>query len=102
MHGKEVKELGRYLLESALRGAPINRPGGVNGPRGKPMRELDFINIPSPTPHAAITTYVDMYAYDLLEQAVMEIRAATRLSNKELDKTLVANRLYHRKRRRLR
>lgn len=52
------------------------------------MRELDFLNNPSPAPDAAVTAYVDMYADDLPEQAVMAIRAATRLSNKELAEAL--------------
>ena len=56
----------------------------------KLMRELDFINNPSPAPDAAVTAYVDMYADDLPEQAVMAIRAATRLSNKELAEALAA------------
>ncbi|CAD6266701.1 unnamed protein product [Miscanthus lutarioriparius] len=56
----------------------------------KLMRELDFINNPSPAPDAAVTAYVDMYADDLPEQAVMAIRAATRLSNKNLAEALTA------------
>ena len=54
------------------------------------MRELDFINPPPSAPDAAVTAYVDMYADDLPEQAVMAIRAATRLSNKELAEALAA------------
>ena len=56
----------------------------------KLMRELDFINNPSPTPDAVVTAYEDMYADDLPEQAVMAIRAATRLSNKKLAEALAA------------
>ena len=56
----------------------------------KLMRELDFINPPSLAPDAAVTAYVDMYADDLPEQAVMAIRAATRLSNKKLAEALAA------------
>ena len=52
------------------------------------MHELDFINNLSPVPDAAVTAYVDMSADDLLEQAVMVIRATTRLSNKELVEAL--------------
>ncbi|CAD6225087.1 unnamed protein product [Miscanthus lutarioriparius] len=54
----------------------------------KMMHELDFINNLSPAPDAAVTAYVDMSVDDLLEQAVMVIRAATRLSNKELAEAL--------------
>ena len=54
------------------------------------MRELDFINNPSPAPDAAVTAYMDMYADDLPEQGVMVIRAAMRLSNKELAEALAA------------
>jgi hypothetical protein len=56
----------------------------------KLMRELDFLNNLSPAPDVAVTAYVDMYADDLPEQAVMAIRAATCLSNKELAEALAA------------
>jgi hypothetical protein len=56
----------------------------------KLMRELDFINEPSSAPDAAITAFVDRCTDDLPEQAVMAIRAATRLDNKELAEALAA------------
>jgi hypothetical protein len=52
------------------------------------MRELDFINGHTPAPDAAVTEYVDMYGEDLPEQAVMAIRAATRMGNKKLSRAL--------------
>jgi hypothetical protein len=52
----------------------------------KLMRELDFINKPSPAPDAAITAFVDRCT----EQVVMAIRAAARLDNKELAEALAA------------
>jgi hypothetical protein len=54
------------------------------------MRELDFINPQAIEPDAAVTTYVDMYAGDLPEEAVKAIRAATRMSNKKLAEALAA------------
>jgi hypothetical protein len=56
----------------------------------KLMRELNFINKPSPAPDAAITVFVDRCTNDLPEQAVMAIRAAARLDNKELAEALAA------------
>jgi hypothetical protein len=56
----------------------------------KLMRELDFINKPSLAPDAAITAFVDMCTDDLPEQAVMAIRAAACLDNKELAEALAA------------
>jgi hypothetical protein len=56
----------------------------------KLMRELDFINKPSPVPDAAISAFVDRCTDDLPEQAVMAIRAAARLDNKELVEALAA------------
>jgi hypothetical protein len=54
------------------------------------MRELDFINPQAIEPDAAVTTYVDMYAGDLPEEAVKAIRAATRMGNKKLAEALAA------------
>jgi hypothetical protein len=56
----------------------------------KLMRELDFINNQSLAPDAAITAYVDMYAGELPEQAIIALRAATCLSNKKLATALAA------------
>lgn len=56
----------------------------------KLMRELDFINGQTATPDAAVTAYVDMYAGDLPEQAIVAIRAATKMGNKKLAKVLAA------------
>jgi hypothetical protein len=54
------------------------------------MRELDFVNGKSPTPDAAVNTYIDMYRDNLLEQLVKALRVTTCLGNKKLAKTLVA------------
>jgi len=56
----------------------------------KLMRELDFVNGQPPAPDAAVTAYVDMYADDLPEQAIVAIRAATKMGNKKLVKVLAA------------
>jgi hypothetical protein len=54
------------------------------------MRELGFVNPQHLAPDATVTKYIDMYSGDLSEQAVMAIRAATRLGNKKLAKALAA------------
>ena len=56
----------------------------------KLMKELDFVNGQAVAPDAAVTAYVDMYADDLPEQAIMAIRAATKMGNKKLVKVLAA------------
>jgi hypothetical protein len=54
------------------------------------MRELEFINTPSKAPDDAIIDYIDKFGQELPVQAIMAIRAATRLDNKELSKVLAA------------
>jgi hypothetical protein len=54
------------------------------------MRELDFVNRPTPQPDAAVTAYVDLYGEDLPEQAIKAIRLVTRVGNKKLSKSLEA------------
>ena len=56
----------------------------------KLMKELDFVNGQAVAPDAAVTAYVDMYADDLPEQAIMAIRATTKMGNKKLVKVLAA------------
>jgi hypothetical protein len=81
----------RVATRSSLRLAahPSSVPVAERAQR-KLMRELDFINSQSLVPDAAITAYVDMYAGELLEEAIKALRAATRLSNKKLAKALAA------------
>jgi hypothetical protein len=85
------KQTNMIATRSSLRLAarPSTVPMAERATR-KLMRELDFINNPSSAPDVAVTAYVDMYADDLPEQAVMAIRAATCLSNKELAEALAA------------
>jgi hypothetical protein len=52
------------------------------------MRELDFINVQTPAPDAAVTAYVDLYAQDPPEEAVKAIRAATSLGTKKVSRAL--------------
>jgi hypothetical protein len=54
------------------------------------MRELEFINPQHSPPNAVVTEYIDMYGGDLPEQAIKDIRAATRLGNKKLAKAFTA------------
>ncbi|KXG35743.1 hypothetical protein SORBI_3002G221200 [Sorghum bicolor] len=57
----------------------------------KLMKDLSFLNSRPPTaPDAAVTTYIDMYGGDLPVEAVRQLRAATRLGDEELTKTLAA------------
>jgi hypothetical protein len=55
------------------------------------MKDLSFLNSrPPAAPDAAVTAYIDMYGGDLPVEAVRQLRAATRLGDEELTKTLVA------------
>lgn len=54
------------------------------------MRELDFVNSQSPAADAVVNAYIDQFADSLPEQAVMALRAATRLGDRRLNKTLAA------------
>ena len=87
--GRKQKNMVATHLSLRLAARPSTVPVAERATR-KLMRELDFISNTSPAPDAAVTAYVDMYADDLPEQAVMAIRAATRLSNKELAEALAA------------
>jgi hypothetical protein len=85
--GRKQKNMVASRSSVRLAAHPSTVPVAERATR-KLMRELDFLNNPSPAPDAAVTAYVDMYADDLPEQAVMAIRAAMRLSNKELAEAL--------------
>jgi hypothetical protein len=54
------------------------------------MRELDFINGGSSAPDAAVVEYLDTFGQDLPVEAVKALRAATKLDDMELCKTLAA------------
>lgn len=89
----------RSSLRLAARPSPV--PVAQCAQR-KLMRELDFINAQTPTPDAAVTAYVDMYAEDLPERAIKAIRAAMRMGNKKLAKVLGCWLLWQRRPRRQR
>lgn len=56
----------------------------------KLMHKLDFINGQSPAPDAVVNAFIDMYAETIPEEVVKALRAATRLSDKQLTRTLAA------------
>jgi hypothetical protein len=56
----------------------------------KLMRELDFINGGSSATDAAVVEYIDSFGQDLPDEAVKALRAAAKLDDMELCKTLAA------------
>jgi len=85
--GRRTMASTRSSLRLAARPSPV--PVAQRA-QHKLMRELDFVNGQPPAPDAAVTAYVDMYADDLPEQAIVAIRAATKMGNKKLVKVLAA------------
>jgi len=89
--GKLRKKKALQVTRSSLRQAakPTTVPVAEHAQR-KLMRELEFLKPQCLAPDAAVTEYIDLYGADLPEQAIEELRAATRLDNKELAKALAA------------